>query len=150
MAKQKFEIEQKHIAIGGGVLLLLVVLFFIGKNAGVKQREERNIDVKATLTDTQGNTTQYDPTDLLRRLNKGLTTTYFFDTSERCDPMKELLALDALRFVAAIKGYKTKYGRDIQTDMDACYYSCNVRTGSKETYFQKVKQRIASMQSLIA
>ncbi len=141
--------SNKHIFLGVGILLALIIAFLIGKRFKKSPTENKEIDVKVNIQDENGQTVAYDPNPLLIRLNKGLTTRYYFDFSERCNPIKELYNLDAARFMAAIKAYKTKYNEDITTHMKACYVDCNTGTGNNANYFDLIYQRIAALRDII-
>ncbi|WP_156039927.1 hypothetical protein, partial [Aureispira sp. CCB-QB1] len=101
--------ENKHLFLGAGALLAIALAYLIGKRQK-KAVEQREIDVTVNLQDEHGQTVVYDPNPLLVRLNKGLITRYYFDFSERCNPIKELYDLDPARFMATVKAYKVKYG----------------------------------------
>lgn len=143
-------VQEKYLWIGGGVLLVLAIAFLLGKYLGKNPKtEEREIDVKVNIQDQNGNTVPYDPEPLLRKLNYGLTTRFYFDFSERCNPIKELYNLDAARFMATIKAYKTKYNEELQTHMRATWVDCNTGTGGGENYFDLIYQRIVALQDII-
>jgi len=145
--KKVADVNKKYLFIGGGLLFVFaVVLLFRRKESNNK--EQKDIDVKVTIEDDNGNTTVYDPNPLLVRLNKGLITRYYFDFSERCEPIKELYNLDAARFMATVKAYKVKYNEDIQTHMKACNVDCNTGVGY-DTYFDKIYQRIDALKDII-
>jgi hypothetical protein len=136
----------------GGVVVLIVFVFVLGKYFGKTSEnvEEREIDVQVNIKDENGNTVAYDPNDLITRLNKGLITRYYFDFSERCNPIQELHSLDSIRFVASVKAYKEKYGVDIQVHMKACNVDCNVKTGIEAlSYFDLIYARIESLKDII-
>lgn len=135
----------------GGLIVLIILVFVLGNYFGKKSKtvEHKEIDVQVNIKDENGNTVAYDPNDLITRLNKGLTTRYYFDFSERCNVIKELYNLDAARFMATIKAYKVKYNEDIQTHMRACYVDCNTGTGGDDNYFDKIYQRIIALQDII-
>ena len=100
-----------------------------------------------TFKDEHGQTVAYDPNELLGRVNKGLITRYYFDFSERCNPIKELYDLDPARFMAAVRAYKVKYGVDITIHMKACNVDCNIKTGINSlSYFDLIYQRINQLQ----
>lgn len=139
--------NKKNLAIGGGLLLLLIIVFVFGKKIGNKENEDRQIDVSVNIEDNNGTVTTYDPNPLLVRLNKGLTTRYFFDFSERCEPTEELYNLDSLRFVAVVKAYKEKYGVDIKNHMKACHVDCN--NGREVGTFTLIYNRIDSLKDII-
>ena len=146
---KKFTVSSKQLAIGGGVLLLLALVFVIGQYQGKVSKQEKEIDVKVNIKDENGQTVPYDPNPLLQRLNKGLTTRYYFDFSPRCNAIKELYALDAARFMATVRAYKVKYNEDIQTHMKACYVDCNTGTGGGENYFDLIYQKIAALDNIV-
>lgn len=143
------KINKKYLAIGGAALLLLIIVFVFARRLGKNENDKKGIDVTVQLKDQDGNLTTYNPNDLLKRLNKGLITRYYFDFSERCNPIKELYNLDAVRFVATVKAYKTKYNEDIKTHMKACYVDCNTGTGGGENYFNLVYAKIDSLKNII-
>ena len=148
---KKFTVSSKQLAIGGGVLLLLALVFVIGQYQGKVSKQEKEIDVKVNIKDENGQTISYDPNPLLEKLNKGLTSWYFFSssiTTERCGPIGELYDLDAVRFMATVRAYKTKYGVDIRTHMNAVYRSCVSQSG-KGDYFDLITQRIDNLDNLI-
>jgi len=143
--------DKKKLSIGFMLLvLLLIVVFAYGKMQGLAENEEREIDVIVDIKDENGQTVSYDPNPLLVRLNKGLTTRYYFDFSERCDSIKELYSLDSVRFVAVVKAYKEKYGVDIQVHMRACYVDCNVKIGVQAlNHFDLIYDRIEKLKDII-
>jgi hypothetical protein len=143
--------NKKYLAIGSAALLLLIIIFVFGKKIGNNENENRQIDVSVNIKDVNGNATTYDPNPLLVKLNKGLITRYYFDFSERCDPIKELYSLDSVRFVAAVKAYKVKYGVDIQVHMKACNVDCNINTGIGGTlsHFDLIYARIDKLKDII-
>lgn len=144
--------NQKKIAIGvGALVIVLIVVFAFGKVKGRNENEEREIDVTVNLTDKNGQTVSYDPNPLLIRLNKGLTTTYYFNSTlntERCQPIEELYALDSLRFMAAVKGYEEKHGVSIVTHMNACYTTCSSH-GRQLNFFKAIEERIDNLKDII-
>lgn len=142
--------NKKNLAIGGGLLLLLIIIFVFGKHIGNKENENRQIDVSVNIEDNNGTVTVYDPNPLLVRLNKGLTTRYYFDFSERCEPIRELYALDSPRFIATVRAYREKYSVDIQSHMKACNVDCNVNTGVNAlSHFDLIYNRIDSLKDII-
>ncbi|BDS12389.1 hypothetical protein [Aureispira anguillae] len=148
--KNKPQINNHHLLLGAGLVLVLILVFVFGKHFKKDNTEQKNIDVKVNIKDQNGQTIAYDPNPLLIRLNKGLTTRYYFDFSERCNPIKELYNLDAARFMAAVKAYKSKYNEDITTHMKACYANCKTTgTYNGENYFDLIYQRIAALRDVI-
>ena len=147
------KITQKQLYTGAGLLVVVLLVVFLARYFSKPKTEERNIDVKVripTSSSTGTATTEiYDPTPLLRRLNKGLTTRYYFDFSDRCNPIKELHSLDAVKFMATINAYKVKYNEDIETHMRACYVDCNTGTGGGANYFDLIYQRRAALRDII-
>ena len=144
--------DHKKIMLGIGALaLVLMAVFVFGKMKGRDENEEQTIDVQVNIKDENGETISYNPNPLLVRLNKGLITRYYFDFSERCDPIKELYALDSMRFVAAVKAYRVKYGVDIQAHMKACNVDCNINTGIGGTLstFHLIYARIDKLKYII-
>ncbi|WMX17041.1 hypothetical protein [Aureispira sp. CCB-E] len=140
--------ENKHLFLGAGALLAIALAYLIGKRQK-KAVEQREIDVTVNLQDEHGQTVVYDPNPLLVRLNKGLITRYYFDFSERCNPIKELYDLDPARFMATVKAYKVKYGVDITIPMKACHVDCNLKTGINSlSYFDLIYQRIHQLQAV--
>lgn len=125
------------------------MVFLLGKHFKKSNTEQKDVDVKVHIKDQNGQTVAYDPNPLLQRLNRGLTTRYYFDFSERCNPIKELYNLDAARFMATIKAYKAKYNEDIKTHMKACYVDCNTGAGGGENYFSLIYQRINALKDVI-
>lgn len=142
--------DQKKILFGiGALVLVLMVVFVLGKLQGKSENEQREIDVKVNIKDDQGQTVVYDPNELLKRLNKGLTTTYFLNSSAnkgRCRAIEELYKLDAPRFMATVKAYQEKYGVSIVTHMKACYFTCYNNEGS---IYKLIEQRIIHLKNLI-
>jgi hypothetical protein len=143
--------DKNKLGIGLGVFIVILMLVFVyGKMKGRDENEDREISVVVDIKDENGQTVTYDPNPLLIRLNKGLTTRYYFDYSERCTPIKELYSLDSLRFVAVVKAYKEKYGVDIQVHMKACYVDCNVKTGIQAlNHFDLIYDRIDKLKDII-
>jgi len=143
--------DQKKVILGFSALaIILMVVFVFGKMSGRNDVEQREIDIKVNIKDENGQHIIYNPTELLARLYKGLTTRYYFDFSERCNPIQELYELDATRFMAAVQAYQEKYNEPITKHMDACYIDC-LRKGSykNENYFDLIKNRIHNLKDLI-
>ncbi|BDS12989.1 hypothetical protein [Aureispira anguillae] len=133
------EMNTSYLAWGSALVVILIVVFVFGKMQGRAENDSEEIDVLVNIKDEQGQTVSYDPNELLKRLNKGLTTRYYFDFSERCQPIKELYNLDAVRFMATIKAYKKKYQEDIATHMQACYTTCKtIGEYRGESYFDLI------------
>lgn len=147
--KKEIAIENKHLFLGAGLMMALVIAYLIGKRSKKDQPEQREIDVTVNIQDENGQSVPYDPNELLVRLNKGLITRYYFDFSERCNPIKELYDLDPARFMAAIRAYKVKYGVDITIHMKACNVDCNLNSGINSlSYFDLIYQRINQLQAV--
>jgi len=143
-----FELQPKHYYIGGAVLLLVVLLIFLwGKSAGRKQRKEVPVDVKVNIQDENGNTVEYDPTPLVRRLNEGLTTTCWWNCTERCLALEDLNDLDAVRFMAAVKAYRAKYQTSLETHIEGTFVTCGYVKG--RTLKQHIVARIDALGELI-
>lgn len=140
----------KNYAVFGGLVLVLVVVFILGKMRGKAEKEHKEVDVTVNIKDENGQQVTYNPDELLTRLHKGLTTRYYFDFSERCNPIKELYALDSVRFMAAVRAYKVKYGVDIQVHMNECNVGCDapVQMGSLG-YFSLIENRIDNLKDII-
>ncbi|WP_052600219.1 hypothetical protein [Aureispira sp. CCB-QB1] len=142
--------DQKKIALGiGALVIILMVVFVFGKQQGRNENEQREIDVQVNIKDEQGHTVAYNPNELLKRLNKGLTTTFFFNSTakkERCEAIEDLYQLDATRFMATIKAYQEKYNVSIITHMKACYFTCYSDNGS---LYNLVEQRFNHLKNLI-
>ncbi len=150
----KYRPTKTHLAIGGGVFALLVALiYFLGKSQGRTENTSETIDVKVRINDQNGGTILYDPIHLVRALNKGLTTTYFWDFSERCEPIKELYELEAVQFMATVAAYKKTYGEDIQTHMRACHRTCSMPYTDKAEipadYFTLIYNKINNLNQII-
>jgi hypothetical protein len=144
---KEIAIENKHLFFGAGLILVLVIAYLVGKRSKKDKPEKKEIDVTVNIQDEHGQTVAYDPNELLVRVNKGLITRYYFDFSERCDPIKELYDLDPARFMAAVRAYKVKYGVDITIHMKACNVDCNLKTGINSlSYFDLIYQRINQLQ----
>lgn len=147
MEMKKNPLLTKNQMYVSGVVILIVLVFVIGNHFGKSSDTNKKIDVQVAIKDENGNTVVYDPNPLLERLNKGLKTTYYFDFSERCEPTEELYNLDSLRFVAAIKAYKEKYGVDIKNHMKACHVDCN--NGRAVGTFTLIYNRIDDLKDII-
>jgi len=140
--------DKKKVLFGvGALVLVLMVVFVFGKRKGREENEQREIDVQVDIKDENGQAVSYDPNPLLRRLNKGLTTRYYFDFSERCDPIKELKQLDSIRFMATVRAYKVKYGDELKTHMEACNVGCG--DGGPIGDFDLIYNRINSLKDII-
>lgn len=144
----KKEDHKKIMLSIAALALVLMVVFVLGKQKGRDENEEQTIDVQVNIKDENGDTVSYDPNPLLIRLNKGLTTTYFWDFSERCDPIKELYSLDAMRFMATINAYKVKYKVGFVAHLKACYYECDTGVYN-ENYSELIYQRIEHLKDII-
>lgn len=142
-------LTKKQLYIGG-VVILIVFIFVLGNYFGKTSKTNKQIDVQVDIKDENGNTVAYDPNELLERLNKGLTTRYYFNFSERCDPIQELYALDSIRFMAAVKAYRAKYGEDLKAHMKACYVGCDasIELGSPG-YFNLIYNRIDTLKGVV-
>lgn len=142
--------DQKKILVGvGALVVILMIVFVFGKLKGRSENEQREIDVTVNIKDEQGQTITYNPNELLRRLFKGLNTTYFFNSTakeERCNAIEELYQLDAARFMATVKAYQEKYGASIVDHMKACYFTCYNGGGNR---FVLIEQRINNLKDLI-
>lgn len=139
--------NQLYIA---GLVVLIVLIFVLGNYFGKTSKTNKHIDVQVDIKDENGDTLAYDPNDLITRLNKGLTTRYYFDFSERCIPIKELYELDSLRFMAAVKAYRAKYGTDIQVHMQACNVGCDASPDLGSLgYFSLIYNRIDNFKDII-
>jgi hypothetical protein len=146
---KEIAIENKHLFFGAGLILVLVIAYLIGKRSKKDEPEKKEIDVTVNIQDEHGQTVAYDPNELLGRVNKGLITRYYFDFSERCDPIKELYDLDPARFMAAVRAYKVKYDVDITIHMKACNVDCNLKTGLNSlSYFDLIYHRINQLQAV--
>jgi hypothetical protein len=143
--------DQQKIGFGLGAFFIILLLVFVyGKMKGREENESREIDVTVDITDQNGQASTYDPNPLLIRLNKGLITRYYFDFSERCIPLKELYALDSIRFMATVKAYETKYGVSIITHIDDCNVGCDAHPSLGSLgYFSLVKNRIDTLKDII-
>jgi hypothetical protein len=147
--KKEIVIENKHLFLGAGLIMALVIAYLVGKRSKEDSAEKKEIDVTVNIQDENGDAITYDPNPLLARLNKGLITRYYFDFSERCNPIKELYDLDPARFMATIRAYKVKYDVDITTHMKACNVDCNLNTGINSlSYFDLIYQRINQLQAV--
>jgi len=142
--------NKKYLVIGGAALLLLILIFVFGKRMGKDENEERQIDVSVNIEDASGNITTYDPNPLLIKLNKGLVTRYYFDFSERCNPIKVLYSLDSVRFMATVRAYKVKYGVSLEIHMKECNVGCDAppELGALG-YFSLIYNRIDHLQDII-
>lgn len=142
--------NKKYLAIGSAALLLLILIFVFGKRMGKDENEERQIDVSVNIEDASGSITTYDPNPLLIKLNKGLVTRYYFDFSERCDPIKTLYSLDSVRFMATVRAYKVKYGVALEIHMKECNVGCDAppELGALG-YFSLIYNRIDHLQNII-
>jgi hypothetical protein len=141
--------DHKKIMLGIGALaLILMVVFVFGKMKGRDENDNKQVDVTVNIKDENGQTIAYDPNDLLKRLNKGLTTTYYWNFDERCNVVKELYNLDAVRFMAAVRAYKVKYNVSLETHLKACYYDCDTGVYN-ENYSELIYQRIENLKDLV-
>lgn len=144
--------DKKKLGIGVSALVVILILVFVyGKMKGRDENEEREINVTVDIQDQNGQTITYDPNELLIRLNKGLTTTYFFNSTlntERCQPIEELYALDSVRFMATVKAYEEKYSVSIITHMNACYTTCSSH-GRQLNFFRAIEERIDNLKDII-
>lgn len=146
---KEIAIQNKHLFFGAGLILVLVIAYLIGKRSKNKNVEKKEIDVTVNIQDEHGEIIAYNPNELLARINKGLITRYYFDFSERCDPIKELYDLDPARFMAAVRAYKVKYDVDITIHMKACNVDCNLKTGLNSlSYFDLIYHRINQLQAV--
>jgi hypothetical protein len=147
------KITKTHLALGGGFVFLIVLIYFLGKDKGRTEKTNKEIDVKVRINDENGNSILYDPSTLVRALHKGLTTTYYFDFSERCIPIQQFYELEATKFMAVVAAYKTAYNVDIQTHMKACYHTCPQKATSENRlpldYFSLIYQKITNLETLI-
>lgn len=59
--------NKKHLAIGGGLLLLFILVFTFAKRLGKDETEHKQIDVTVNITDENGQTVSYNTSQ--QRLN---------------------------------------------------------------------------------
>lgn len=144
--KENALLTKNHLYIGGAIALITLV-FVLGNYFGKTSSTNKQVNVQVDIKDENGNTVAYDPNPLLERLNKGLTTRYYFDFSERCEPIEELYALDSIRFMAAVKAYQVKYGEDIKTHMAACNVGCG--NGGPIGTFDLIYNRIDTLKGIV-
>lgn len=115
-------IPPKHLAIVVVVVVILVVVvYLIGKHS---KSNKKKVDVTVDLTDGNGTTIQYDPSKLVEKLDRTLSTTYYWDASERCKVVKELMALPNGAFMATVYGYEKHTGQTLEAAFDACWKKC--------------------------
>ncbi len=123
--------ENKVLLSVGGVALVAAGIYLVGKNKGKNDVPTEEIDLKVNLTDTDGNTSSYDPTALVNDLRKGLMTTtwqlpfYGKTNALRCEALYKLNNLSNPKFMAVVKGYNTRYNSGLTTDLEACYFDCS-------------------------
>ena len=143
------ELNSTKLFIGiGAFALVLMVVFVFGKQKGKDENEQREVDVTVNIKDENGETIVYNPNELLKRINKGLTTTYYWNFDERCNVIKELYNLDAVRFMATVRAYKVMYNVSLETHLKACYYDCDTGVYN-ENYSELIYQRIENLKDII-
>lgn len=138
--------NKKYLTIAAVLILVLILVFVLGKLKGRTENEQRQIDVKVKIKDDNGQLITYDPNELLIRVHNGLTTTFFWDPSQRCEALEELYQLDSIRFMAAVRAYEEKYGAPLLRHIKACWFTCY--QGGKNLY-SSIEQRITNLKDII-
>lgn len=108
----------------GGVIVGVLVLYILLKHSLKGKKDQVAIQVK--LEDQDGYSMgSYDPSDMVATLQQVLTTTYWWDASERCEAIRHLLSLSDPKFMAVIYGYNKHTGMTIIEAMSKCWKVCN-------------------------
>lgn len=130
-------VNKDDVFIGVGAIGVIVILYILFK----PKETEEHVTVTATIEDQNGNIISYDPTKIVKALRKGLTTTYYFDPSERWAAINKFYKLDNFRFMAVVKAYEAAYSVTLESDMRAC-------TLTSPTFF-KIYDRIETLETII-
>lgn len=130
----------------GFVIIGLIVLYLVLKHAF--KRDPKKVRVQVNLTDEEGHSMgSYDPSTMVATLEQVLTTTYWWDASERCEAIRQLLKLSAPQFMAVVYGYKKHTGQTLMDAMSKCWKVCKDDYDAPLNDYELVEQRFHILKS---
>ena len=146
MAKVKqTQIDEKYLWIGGGVLVIILVIFVLGRLSGKKNNQDpsdANPNIKPITVSTAAGSMDWDPSATVKKVHTAYTVNWAMG---RCDVLKELKALQDIQIRAVADGYKQVYGQTLRKTLNDAWIACGGYPWQTDPH-DEVIQRLDTLQ----
>ncbi len=129
MAKIKqSEIQEKHLWLGGGLLLVVLLIYVAGRaskaKAEAKEPEQKQIvpNVAPIPIVTPQGTVNWDASPLVKEIFTAYQPSMF--SSGRCTVLNKLVLLRDNQLQAVAQGYQGTYGDTLRATLEGANYAC--------------------------
>lgn len=125
MAKIKqTQIDEKYLWIGGGIVVILLVIFVLGRVSGKQSSEEpsdANPNINPVTVSTAAGNIDWNPSALVKKIHTAYAINW---SSGRCAVLQELLTLQDIQVRAVADGYQKVYGKTLRKQLNDAWVAC--------------------------
>jgi hypothetical protein len=125
MAKIKqTQIDEKYLWVGGGLVLIILVIFVLGRVSGKKDSDvpsDANPNIQAITVSTDAGNIDWNPSAMVKKVHTSYAVNW---TSGRCAVLTELLSLQDVQIRAVADGYKQVYGKTLRKQLNDAWVAC--------------------------
>ncbi|BDS10573.1 hypothetical protein [Aureispira anguillae] len=125
MAKIKqTQIDEKYLWIGGGIVVILLVIFVLGRVSGKKSTDEpsdANPNIKPITVSTDSGNIDWNPSAMVKKVHTAYVVNW---STGRCEVLTQLLALQDVQIRAVADGYLQVYGKTLRKVLNEAWVAC--------------------------
>jgi hypothetical protein len=125
MAKIKqSQIEEKYIWIGGGVLLIILLIYVAGRSSATqssKDPSDANPNIQPITVSTPSGAVDWNPSALVKEIHTAYKVNWY---SGRCKALNTLLDLQDVQLRAVAEGYQKTYGETLRKVLNGAWVAC--------------------------
>lgn len=140
MAKIKqFQIDEKYLWIGGGILTVVIVIFVLGRLSAKKKEDKDYSDINPNINSitvsTDAGSIDWNPSALVKKVYTAYEVNWY---GGRCDVLKELLDLQDVQLRAVADGYAQVYGKTLRKTLNDAWGACYNMPWSTDPHYQVI------------
>lgn len=125
MAKIKqTQIDEKYLWVGGGIVVILLVIFVLGRVSGKKSTDEpsdANPNIKPITVSTDSGNIDWNPSAMVKKVHTAYVVNW---STGRCEVLTQLLALQDVQIRAVADGYLQVYGKTLRKVLNEAWVAC--------------------------
>ena len=120
------QIDEKYLWIGGGIVVIILVIFVLGKMSNKKDGKDpsdANPNINPITVSTASGNIDWNPSAMVKKVHNNFAVNWF-SSSDRCGTLQELANLQDIQLRAVAEGYEKVYGTTLRKVLNSSWISC--------------------------
>lgn len=134
-------IDEKYLWIGGGVILIIIVIFVWGRMSAAKKGDTSDItpNINPITVTTNSGLISWNPSQLVKEIYTAYKINW---SSGRCEVLNKMLDLQDVQLRATADGYRQAYGETLRKTLNdawvACFFSELISSNSHDQVIRRL------------